>query len=35
VVVFSDMLDWLKSDFEELELKEQVMKDVDKKKQMR
>ncbi|CAF2310322.1 unnamed protein product [Rotaria sp. Silwood2] len=32
VVVFSDMLDWLKSDFEELELKEQLTKDVDKKK---
>lgn len=31
VVIFSDMLDWLKSDFEELELKEQVLKNVDKK----
>ncbi|CAF3364415.1 unnamed protein product [Rotaria socialis] len=32
VVIFSDMLDWLKSDFEELELKEQILKgDVDKK----
>jgi hypothetical protein len=35
VVIFSDMLDWLKSDFEELELKEQAIKDVDKKKPMR
>jgi len=34
VVIFSDMLDWLKSDFEELELKEQVMKDIEKKKQL-
>ena len=34
VVIFSDMLDWLKSDFEELDLKEQIVKD-DKKKQMR
>jgi hypothetical protein len=34
VVIFSDMLDWLKSDFEELDLKEQIIKD-DKKKQMR
>lgn len=32
VVIFSDMLDWLKSDFEELELKEQVMRDIEKKK---
>ncbi len=35
VVIFSDMLDWLKSDFEELELKEQALKEIDKKKQMR
>jgi hypothetical protein len=35
VVIFSDMLDWLKSDFEELDLKEQVLKSEDKKKQMR
>lgn len=35
VVIFSDMLDWLKSDFEELDLKEQVLKSVDKKKPMR
>jgi hypothetical protein len=34
VVIFSDMLDWLKSDFEELDLKEQIVKE-DKKKQMR
>jgi len=34
VVIFSDMLDWLKSDFEELELKEQALKEIDKKKQM-
>ncbi|CAF5217919.1 unnamed protein product, partial [Rotaria magnacalcarata] len=33
VVIFSDMLDWLKSDFEELELKEQILRgDADKKK---
>ena len=32
VVIFSDMLDWLKSDFEELELKEQAMRDMEKKK---
>ncbi len=32
VVIFSDMLDWLKSDFEELELKEQALKEADKKK---
>ncbi|CAF5031344.1 unnamed protein product, partial [Rotaria sp. Silwood1] len=31
VVIFSDMLDWLKSDFEELDLKEQVIKREDKK----
>jgi hypothetical protein len=35
VVIFSDMLDWLKSDFEELDLKEQALKAVDKKKHMR
>jgi hypothetical protein len=35
VVIFSDMLDWLKSDFEELDLKEQIIKPEDKKKQMR
>ena len=35
VVIFSDMLDWLKSDFEELDLKEQALKSIDKKKQMR
>jgi len=35
VVIFSDMLDWLKSDFEELDLKEQIIKNDDKKKQMR
>ena len=35
VVIFSDMLDWLKSDFEELDLKEQALKAVDKKKPMR
>ena len=35
VVIFSDMLDWLKSDFEEMELKEQALKAIDKKKQMR
>jgi hypothetical protein len=35
VVIFSDMLDWLKSDFEELDLKEQIIKVEDKKKQMR
>jgi hypothetical protein len=34
VVIFSDMLDWLKSDFEELDLKEQIIKE-DIKKQMR
>ncbi|CAF0879390.1 unnamed protein product [Adineta steineri] len=34
VVIFSDMLDWLKSDFEELELKEQALKNVDRKKQI-
>ncbi len=34
VVIFSDMLDWLKSDFEELDLKEQIIKE-EKKKQMR
>jgi PHP family Zn ribbon phosphoesterase len=34
VVIFSDMLDWLKSDFEELDLKEQIIKTEDKK-QMR
>ncbi|UJR25996.1 hypothetical protein I4U23_007343 [Adineta vaga] len=32
VVVFSDMLDWLKSDFEELELKAQARKEADGKK---
>jgi hypothetical protein len=32
VVIFSDMLDWLKSDFEELDLKEQIVKGEDKKK---
>ncbi|CAF3323023.1 unnamed protein product [Rotaria socialis] len=31
VVIFSDMLDWLKSDFEELDLKEQIVKREDKK----
>ena len=31
VVIFSDMLDWLKSDFEELDLKEQIIKREDKK----
>ena len=35
VVLFSDMLDWLKSDFEELELKEQARKEAEKKKQIR
>ncbi|CAF1243948.1 unnamed protein product [Adineta steineri] len=35
VVIFSDMLDWLKSDFEELDLKEQAFKEDFKKKQMR
>ena len=35
VVIFSDMLDWLKSDFEELDLKEQILKEDIKKKQMR
>ena len=35
VVIFSDMLDWLKSDFEELDLKEQALKSLDKKKPMR
>ena len=35
VVIFSDMLDWLKSDFEELDLKEQALRAEDKKKQMR
>ena len=31
VVIFSDMLDWLKSDFEELDLKEQLLKEEKKK----
>ncbi len=35
VVIFSDMLDWLKSDFEELELKEQALKEIDRKKPIR
>ena len=34
VVIFSDMLDWLKSDFEELELKEQILRETDKKKEI-
>jgi hypothetical protein len=34
VVIFSDMLDWLKSDFEELDLKEQVIKE-ERKQSMR
>ena len=34
VVIFSDMLDWLKSDFEELDLKEQIIKE-ERKKPMR
>ena len=35
VVIFSDMLDWLKSDFEDLELKEQALKEIDRKKPIR